>query len=266
MPLRQLSVAVLSMLCVASGASAQRYSAPVWKYEPAQRWVGVWARSGSPVAVDGTQIPNVPKTRLPGAPPPPVPPLKGKYLQRYFTIRAALAKGDMRFDAAANCLPPGLPGMMDMDYPMEILWSPGQVTIIAEYMGQTRRIYTDGRKPGPDTDPTFTGFSVGHWEGDTLVVETTHLRANVYVHAQAYLPLSEALTVTEKFIPIGMGPDVIRYETTLRDPLALTKPIVEVKEFHRARGYSIMESICEENNQDKVDLASPAKLPAAPSK
>ena len=73
---------------------------------------------------------------------------------------------------AANCLPPGMPGIMGQPYPMEFLMTPGQVTIVIEAYNQIRHIYTDGRPLPADPDPTFYGTSVGHWEGDTLVAET----------------------------------------------------------------------------------------------
>ncbi|MCU1340138.1 MAG: hypothetical protein JWO19_5719, partial [Bryobacterales bacterium] len=73
---------------------------------------------------------------------------------------------------AANCLPPGLPAIMNQPYPMEILLTPGKVTIVVEAYTQVRHIYTDGRPLPADPDPLFYGTSVGHWEDDTLVVET----------------------------------------------------------------------------------------------
>ena len=73
---------------------------------------------------------------------------------------------------AANCLPPGMPGIMGQPYPMEFLLTPGKVTIVIEAYTQVRHIYTDGRPLPPDPDLTFHGTSVGRWEGDTLVVDT----------------------------------------------------------------------------------------------
>src|SRR5687767_5093159 len=72
----------------------------------------------------------------------------------------------------ANCLPPGMPGIMGQPYPMEFLLTPGKVTIVIEAYQQVRHIYTDGRPLPSDPDPKFHGTSIGRWEGDTLVVET----------------------------------------------------------------------------------------------
>ncbi len=74
--------------------------------------------------------------------------------------------------AQAACLPPGMPGIMGQPFPIDISYQPGRITIYAEAYEQPRWIYTDGRKLPDDPDPFFNGTSVGHWEGDTLVVET----------------------------------------------------------------------------------------------
>jgi hypothetical protein len=85
--------------------------------------------------------------------------------------KALLAKG-AEDNQTANCLPPGMPGIMGQPYPMEFLLTPGKVTIVIEAYQQVRHIYTDGRALPADPDPKFHGTSVGRWEGDTLVVET----------------------------------------------------------------------------------------------
>ena len=65
-----------------------------------------------------------------------------------------------------------MPGIMTQPYPMEFLFTPGKVTIMIEAYSQWRQIFTDGRKHPEDPDLTFNGHSIGHWEGDTLVVDT----------------------------------------------------------------------------------------------
>ena len=72
----------------------------------------------------------------------------------------------------ANCLPPGMPGIMGQPYPMEFLLTPGKMTIVIEAYTQVRHIYTDGRPLPEEPDPKFFGTSIGRWEGDTLVTET----------------------------------------------------------------------------------------------
>src|SRR5438552_44645 len=90
-----------------------------------------------------------------------------------------------------NCLPEAMPAWMLVTHnAMEILFTPGRVTLLGESDGnRLRRIYTDGRHHPDDPDPTFHGHSIGRWEGDTLVVDT------VGVVPQAYIAISEAAGV-----------------------------------------------------------------------
>src|SRR6185436_8652848 len=73
----------------------------------------------------------------------------------------------------ANCVPAGLPGSMQQPYPIEFLFTPGRVTIAIETYSVVRRVYTEGGAMPAEPDPSYQGTSIGHWEGDTLVVETT---------------------------------------------------------------------------------------------
>ena len=82
------------------------------------------------------------------------------------------AKDSEQDKQTANCLPPGMPAIMSQPYPIQVLLTPGEVTVIQEAYTQVRHIHTDGRKPLRGSDLTFNGTSIGHWEGGTLVVET----------------------------------------------------------------------------------------------
>ena len=131
---------------------------------------GSWLRQGFTVGVrpPGQESPAPP----PAAPPPP---LKQPYLKewqdRIQKIREADAKGQPIATNAVACLPEGMPGMMTATFPMEILQSRGQITIIEEAYTQVRRILMDRPQPAlDDIEPGFYGHSVGRWEGDTLVV------------------------------------------------------------------------------------------------
>jgi hypothetical protein len=150
---------------------------------------------------------------------------------------------------AANCLPPGLPAIMSQPYPMEFLLTPGKVTIIIEAYTQVRHIYTDGRALPADPDPLFYGTSVGHWEDDTLVVETVGL---AQVPRGLTFPYSDKLKVVERFRLTG--PDTMTMETTLIDPEAFTAPYsMGTRTLARHRTWTIAEYICEENNRNFVD-------------
>jgi len=149
----------------------------------------------------------------------------------------------------ANCLPPGLPGIMGQPYPMEFLLTPGQVTIVIEAYNQIRHIYTDGRPLPEDPDPTFYGTSVGHWEGDTLVAETVGFED---VPRGLTFPHSDKMKIVERFHLTA--PDTMSIETTIVDPEALTTPYsMGTRTLIRHRNWTIAEYICEENNRNYVD-------------
>jgi hypothetical protein len=166
---------------------------------------------------------------------------------------------------SANCLPPGMPGIMSQPYPIEVLMTPGQVTIVVEAYTQVRHIYTDGRPMPEDPDPSFDGTSIGHWEGDTLIVETMGFEP---VPRGINFPYSEKMKIVERFKLDD--PDTLDVETTIQDPLALTKPFpMGNRIFKRHRSWTISEYVCEENNRNFVDekgkaginLANPSAAP-----
>ena len=158
--------------------------------------------------------------------------------------------------SAANCLPPGMPGIMGQPYPMEFLLTPGKVTIVIEAYQQVRHIYTDGRKLPEDPDPKFHGTSIGRWEGDTLVVDTigfsplTQIAANV--------PHDGNMRIVERFRLTD--PDTMTIETTITDPGVLAAPLVSNRTLRRHRNWTTAEYICEENNRNSVDQSGKAGL------
>ncbi|AKH43260.1 hypothetical protein FHS61_001038 [Altererythrobacter atlanticus] len=144
-----------------------------------------------------------------------------------------------------HCIPPGMPGIMRQPYPIEFLFSPGRVTIFTETYSQARRIYTDGRELPEDPDFLFNGNSVGHWEGDTLIVDS--IGFSPLVDIAAGIPHSEEMRIQEK---IWLEePDVLRIETTISDPQVLTKPLVQQLAFKRQPDWDIREYVCAENNR-----------------
>ena len=167
-----------------------------------------------------------------------------------YAAKAQARKANPVEDAqAANCLPPGLPAIMSQPYPIEILLTPGKVTIVIEAYTQVRHIYTDSRTLPQDPNPLFYGTSVGHWEDDTLVVETVGL---AQVPRGLTFPYSEKLKVVERFRLTG--PDTLSIETTLIDPEAFAAPYsMGTRSLARHRTWTIAEYICEENNRNFVD-------------
>lgn len=148
-------------------------------------------------------------------------------------------------EAQAQCLPPGIPGVMQQPYPIEILYSPGRVTILTEAYEQARRIYTDGRPLPADFDLFYNGNSVGFWEGDTLVVDTIglHPRTNI----SPGIPHTEASRVHEHiWMP---APDQLMIEYTITNPEVLAKPYVTRIAYRLDNEFPIREYVCSENNR-----------------
>ena len=164
-------------------------------------------------------------------------------------FEARKAHGENLQTEAANCRPSGMPNIMRQPYPIEFIYSPGRITVLHETYSQVRRIYTDGRPLPEDPDPAFNGWSVGHWEGDTLVVETIGLNAqNVLlegIHATDQTRIRERMRIT--------APDVLTVETEITDPTIFVGSYQLKTNYMRRRDWQIREYVCEENNRDGAD-------------
>ena len=167
----------------------------------------------------------------------------------YAAKRRTLLANPPEDNPTANCLPPGMPGIMGQPYPMEFLLTPGQVTIVIEAYTQVRRIYTDGRPLPSDPDPTFHGTSVGRWEGDALVVDTVGF--SPLTELDRAVPHSEKMRITERFTLTDSN--TMNIETAVIDPEALTAPYTTYRILKRHRNWTIAEYVCEENNRNFVD-------------
>ncbi len=143
-----------------------------------------------------------------------------------------------------HCIPPGMPGIMRQPYPVEFLFSPGRVSILAETYSQARRVYI-GRDLPEDPDPLFNGTSVGRWDGDSLIVETVGF--NDLVSYVAGVPHGPQMHIHERFWLESN--DVLRVETTITDPGVLAEPLVQQLAFRRQPTWSIREYECNENNR-----------------
>lgn len=201
---------------------------------PTPDWTGIWERK------DGIRF----------NPAGELPPFVAAYADRYRKANEARQRGEVVADPTSRCLPPGMPRIMVATYPIEILQTARQVTIIAEWSSQVRRIFTDGRKMPPDDelDVTFNGYSVGRWEGQTLVVETRGIRGDTSFDASP-LQHSDQMTVSERIRQVDA--DTLQAVITVTDPVAFTRPWVVTRHYRRAAPeQQILEYICEENNRD----------------
>jgi hypothetical protein len=187
------------------------------------------------------------RARSPGPPAPP--PYTAQAAKALADFTAKRAHGENLQTEDANCVPPGMPRMMQMPYPIEFLFTPGRVTILTEAYMQVRRIYTDGRKLPDDPDPLFNGNSVAHWEGDTLVVETVGIDPKTTlmtaIHPTEKTKIVERIRETQ--------PGLLISEMTISDPSIFTTPYKTTLAFTQRPDWSIREYICEENNRDAAD-------------
>jgi len=149
----------------------------------------------------------------------------------------------------ANCVPPGMPGIMGQPYPMEFLLTPGQVTIAIEAYQQIRHIYTDGRPLPADPDLRFHGNSIGRWEGDGLVAETVGFSPQTELDRN--VPHGDSMRIVERFRLTD--PNTMSIETTITDPDVLTAPYTTTRVLKRHRNWTLAEYICQENNRNFVD-------------
>jgi len=189
------------------------------------------------------------RARDPSIPAPPQPPLKPQFLKEYQAkmqaIREANAKGQPIAERVVSCLPEGMPGMMSGPFPVEILQSKGQVTIIQEAYTQVRRILLDRQqKPIDDLEPGFYGHSVGRWEGGALVADTVGIREDV---TYQNVPHSKDMHIKERFTLGSNG--ILRDEITIEDPAILEKPWTFTLGYRRMSDYQLLEYICEDNRE-----------------
>ena len=263
---RLIATAALAALAIAPGVATAKKPAPAkaatgahpqtaaWpkgqyaKLNALPDWGGVWTvefRFPSPPA-GGPPKPPAPR---------PMPQLKGQYLTDYQAYRTATKEnGGSPLKEGSNCMPPGMPGIMAVgQYPIEFLFTPGRVTMLMEAWGQWRRIFTDGRPHADDPEPSFQGDSIGHWEGDTLVVDTSALKDAAKISLG--MGHSDKLHIIERFRQDPKNPDTMTDQITLDDPDALVAPFTTTQTLKRTRDGTLLEFICAENDRTPVDEA-----------
>ncbi len=221
-------------LALAAGSGALAQSRPPAKLPD---WRGVWGNFGSrnidPTTESGAFQPNAP--------------LNAEYARKYQDYLAAVKAGKPKGDI--GCLPEGPPRIMRAPYPMEVVVTPDQTWILAEFKHEVRRIYTDGRKVPDDLDPTYEGYSTGHWEGDTLVFDTVALKEGTL--DSGGLAHSDALTLHERMRRVS--PDTLEDQVTMTDPKVLTRPWTVTRQYKLHKDWEIKEFTCEENDRNPIN-------------
>ncbi|HVY79476.1 MAG TPA: hypothetical protein VG994_00720 [Steroidobacteraceae bacterium] len=165
-------------------------------------------------------------------------------------------------DENTSCIPYGmLTTMLGIaQYPFEILSTPTQLTLLTEIFGSVRRIYLDGRRPPPELLPSRMGFSTGHWEGATLVVETTHLTPENEGSARAG---SAAQRIVERFsvVPDAQYGKELVDEITVYDPTVYAQPITVTMRYKWAPDVQVGEYLCQQDIWDQNKEGHPSEIP-----
>jgi hypothetical protein len=154
----------------------------------------------------------------------------------------------------AHCLPIGFTQLHNHPQPRKIIQTPTLIVMLYEANGGIRQIFLDGR-PLPDNDPQpwWYGYSIGKWNGDTLIVESTGFRDGGWLDVNG-APLTDAAKLTERFRRVNYGN--LEIEVTVDDPKAYTRPWTAVKMRHRLLpGDELIEFVCGENEQSSRHFA-----------
>ncbi len=167
------------------------------------------------------------------------------WAEELFNVRASGAISHLEPDA--NCLPQGTPKISTAPAPWKLIQYPDYIVILYEAFTQWRQIFMDGRKHPVDPNPTWFGYSIGHWEGDTLVVESVGFNGRVWLDQLGH-PTTEELKVTERFRRKDFGH--MEIAVTIDDRAAYTRPWTVTYESTLLVDGELIEFICPENEQD----------------
>jgi hypothetical protein len=141
-----------------------------------------------------------------------------------------------------RCYPPGTPRVYFHPYPFEFVQAPKFMLMVFEYDHTIRRIYTDGRSLPDDPDPSWMGYSVGHWDGNTtFVVDTVGFNEKTWLDRLGHAH-SEQLLVTERFRRVDR--DHLELDITMADPKALAKPWTTTFYYQNRPDWELGEITC----------------------
>ena len=223
---------------------------------------GIWQYRGR-IGIPAGTIPGVP------AEPPPPPTNGAPPAATFFNIGAGFKEGlPLRPAAAdllkqrmsqnakdnpdAHCLPLGLMQLHTHSQPRKIIQTPGVIVILYEAQAGVRQIFTDGRPlPKDDAQPWWYGYSIGKWDGDTLVVETTGFRDDVWLDVNGS-PLTNAGKMIERFRRPNYG--TLEIDVTIDDPKVYTKPFTVRVNQRLMPDTDLIEFICQENDRSGPHL------------
>jgi hypothetical protein len=231
---------------------------------------GLWESRRGAIGRPPGGLPGVGTDSLSSAPPPPPPPppppgtpplatffdiganIEGgaPYQQWAKELKDARVANGMKDNPDAHCLPIGYMQYHLHPQPRKMIQTPKGIVIIYESNYGLREIFTDGRShPGDDAQPWWYGYSVGHWEGDELVVESTHFRDDMWLDVNGS-PLTDQATIIERFRRPNFGS--LEIDITIDDPKAYTKPFTVRVNQQILVDEELIEFICNENEKSSI--------------
>jgi hypothetical protein len=180
---------------------------------------------------------------------PPMTPLEASSHQHHLDMEAA---GTPIADSVSDCYPQGIPRLLAAPYPITFDYAPGMIVILHEANHNVRFIHMDGRPPPANERLTNQGYSRGHWEGATLVIDTDHFNDKTRIDERS-LSHGLKLKVHEEISKFTnrYGGVELRDRFTISDPDHYTRPWTAERLFPWRSDIKINEYSCEENNRDK---------------
>jgi hypothetical protein len=164
-------------------------------------------------------------------------------------------------DATAHCFPAGVPRSMYVPEGLQIVQTPEYIVFLHERVAW-RIVPLDGRAHLPDTMRLWQGDSVGHWEGDTLVIDTANLNGKTWLDEGGEI-ISYAEHVVERFTPVD--PETLNYEAVVTDPVVYTQPWTLAFPVKREK-FELREAACHEEDHDLPHLKALKDAAAAKKK
>jgi hypothetical protein len=180
----------------------------------------------------------------------PYPTLKPAAQALYDLTRARAEAGRTFNDVTGDCWPPGMPIIMTRVWPFHVIPVKTAIVMIFNFGSQVRWIHMDGREHSDPNVyvPTYNGESIGHWEGDTLVVDTRHFETHQH-YIDRLVPLSEQFRIVERIRSIDGG-ERLEIEFTMTDPENWEGDWVVTKTFKRQERVDFVESPCLPNTNE----------------
>ena len=166
------------------------------------------------------------------------------------TILGPRMQGMGKGNPSTQCLPGGIPFAM-LIAPFKMVQTPAEIIVLHEDNNPPRQIYTDGRKLPADPDPSWMGYSVGQWQGDTLVVDTIGFNDKTWLDALGH-PHTESMHFVERYRRINVGR--MEVELTINDTKMYTRPFSVKFPLRLLPDTDVFESVCAENERDRPHL------------